>query len=86
LQEFLTKRGLKPLLQKLDNKAPAGLKNAWNKTKSTINSCHLTSIGRMPQKVPSDVGKIILLQASAAPTKMGQCVSGADFCHNVSWP
>jgi hypothetical protein len=28
LQEFLTKRGLKPLLQKLDNKAPAGLKNA----------------------------------------------------------
>jgi mRNA-degrading endonuclease HigB of HigAB toxin-antitoxin module len=63
LHTKLTARGLRPLLQKLDNECPAGLKKFMKQKEWIISSSRRMSITQMPPREPSASGKTILLVA-----------------------
>jgi hypothetical protein len=79
----LSNRGLKPLLQKLDNEVPASLKKYIQQNEVNFQLVPPSSMDKMQQNEPSDVLKTTSSWVLAAQTKSGPRISGADFYHNV---
>jgi hypothetical protein len=59
LHEYLSGRGLKPRLQKIDNECPTGLKRFMKQNEVAYQVVPRTSINAIWPKAPLAAGKII---------------------------
>jgi hypothetical protein len=86
LHNYLTAHGLKPVLQRLDNEAPAACNLTCAQIPLPSSSLPLTTIDVTPRKKPSALGKITLSLASAALIQTFPCTSGLDSFHKPPLP